>query len=243
MPLLRKVLVAAALSVAGTAATAGVLEITPVLSDVVTPADGATSLTLRNRGATPATVQLRLMRWRVEGGREVTTPAESVGVSPPFATLRPGGSHVVRVVRMSKRPVIGEEAYRLLLDELPEPNAAEGAVALTVRHQLPVFFRHPAAKSADVAWSVEGAPGAQEVVAVNAGQRRMRVSALKLTDAAGVAVDFGAGLAGYVLGGQEQRWQLPPATPLKGRVKISFRDEAGSAKAEADAPLSILAPR
>ena len=60
------------------------------------------------------------MRWRVEGGREVLTPADGVGVSPPFATLGPGGSHMVRVVRVSKRPVVGEEAYRLLLDELPE---------------------------------------------------------------------------------------------------------------------------
>ncbi len=215
-------------------ALAGALEVTPILTDVVAVAEGATSLTVRNRASTPATVQLRLMRWRLQDGQDRLEPTTDAGVSPPFITVRPGGTHVIRLVRTSKRPIAGEEAYRLLLDELPTPGGDEIAVALTVRHALPVFFRSPKASRPDLRWRIEGTDGARELVATHAGERRLRVAKLRIDDGAGNGIDFGDGLAGYALGGGARRWRLPVDRPFRPtRVTVRFVSESGPETAEA----------
>ena len=59
----------------------------------------------------------------------------------PMVTVRGGTPSTVRLVRVSKAPVSGEETYRLLIDEIPDrKNLQAGTVALHVRQSLPVFF-------------------------------------------------------------------------------------------------------
>jgi len=42
-------------------------------------------------------------------------------------------------VRVTKKPVEGEEAYRLFVDELPESPQGRRTVNLMVRHSIPLF--------------------------------------------------------------------------------------------------------
>jgi fimbrial chaperone protein len=64
--------------------------------------------------------------------------------SPPAAKLAPKSNYVVRVVRVTKRPVSGEESYRVLIDQLPEGAQQKGnAVNLLVRYSIPVSSAPP----------------------------------------------------------------------------------------------------
>jgi fimbrial chaperone protein len=116
------------------------LQVAPVLVEV--PAPGATAtLKLRNEGSQPLDAQIRVFQWTQVDGADVLTPTNDVAASPPVANLRPNTDYTVRIVRTKKEPVAKEEAYRLLIDELPQatPGTASG-VNIALRYSIPVFF-------------------------------------------------------------------------------------------------------
>ena len=206
---------------------ASTLEISPVLVDVMTETAAATTIRLRNRSVEPVRVQLRLHRWRQVDGEDVLRPAADgdVAVSPPFVTLKPGVENVVRVARIAKTGVAGEEAYRLLIDELPPPALPDGQVRLTMRHSVPVFIHSTTASAPRMTWRLSRENGVSTLVASNAGDRRIRVAELSIGGAgSGVDTPMIRGLAGYVLGHSSMRWVLKDdVTP----VSVTFNSESG----------------
>lgn len=94
-----------------------------------------------NDGSEPVQVQVRVFRWKVVNGKDVLEATKDVVASPPMTTLVPGAENLIRVVRVSKRPLAEKEGYRLLVDELPNPaKQRAGTVTVLVRHAIPVVF-------------------------------------------------------------------------------------------------------
>ena len=133
---------------------AGSLQIEPVLIDVAAPG-AASTVSLRNDGATPINAQIRIFRWSQVDGKEKLEPTEDVVASPPAMTMAPKTNYVARIVRVTKRPVSGEESYRVLIDQLPAPAQQHGnTVNLLMRYSIPVFFGASARRDPAVAWTV-----------------------------------------------------------------------------------------
>lgn len=215
------------------AAHAGSLQVAPVLIDQTNGPTAA--LTLRDVGDRPVSVQLRVFHWSLENGEDKLTPTDDVVVSPPMTTLRPGVDYVVRVVRQVRRPAKGEESYRLLVDELPDPAIrAAGGVSLLVRQSIPVFFSAPTRSAPDVKWRLVGS----RLEGSNAGDRHIRISELSVVDERGGKISFGPGLRGYVLGHSSVRWQLPQSGGvgrLQGRLFVTAKTESGAIRVPVDA--------
>ena len=130
----------AVLLAAHVASRAGTLQVEPVLIDVTAPG-AASTVTLRNEGTAPINVQIRLFRWSQADGKENLEPTDDVVASPPAVTLAPKANYVARIVRVTKRPISGEESYRVLIDQIPAPTQHQGhSVNLMVRYSIPVFF-------------------------------------------------------------------------------------------------------
>lgn len=189
--------------------SAGSLQVSTVTLDVASPG-AATSLTLRNHGAKPANAQIRVLKWSQKDGLEQLIPADDVVASPPFAAVEPGREATIRVVRVAREPAHIEESYRLLIDELPtsEP-AAKFGVNFAVRHSIPVFFGPTARTPATLIWRAEADHGRLRLIATNPGNKRVRLSALRLAgpDAGGSFRQ--EGLVGYVLSGSSMSWTFP----------------------------------
>ena len=217
-------------------ASAGSLQVEPVLVDVTAPG-AASTLTLRNEGATPINAQIRVFRWSLVDGQEKLEPTDDVVASPPSVTLTPKGQYIARVVRVSKQPVMGEESYRLLIDQLPDLSQQKnGAVNLLVRYSIPVFFGAPDKKSPTVAWSLAIKGDKITLIARNNGERRLRISALNLRDANGKSISFGNGLAGYALGQSTKSWTAPGSArgfATNGSASISAQSDNGPIQAVA----------
>jgi fimbrial chaperone protein len=215
-------------------ASAASLQVAPILLEVASPG-AATTVTLRNTGASPITTQIRVFRWIQEGGRERFEPTEDVAASPPAAELRPGQDYVVRVVRLTKNPVAGEEAYRLLIDELPELSQRPRTVNFVVRHALPLFFDSPGSSVPEAAWRVTQKGRAVSLTATNAGDRRIRLASVKIGSGAN-SVSFGLGLAGYALGHSAMSWTAAASGPgfqPGAKVSITGQTEEGPFDAQA----------
>ncbi|WP_079212697.1 fimbrial biogenesis chaperone [Brucella pituitosa] len=211
-----------------TPAKAASLRVAPVLIDLTAPT-AASSLRIWNDAKQPVDVQVRIYRWRQTGGVDAYTPATDVMVSPPMSRLRPGGENMVRVVRTSKKPVSGEESYRLIVDELPDNGTQRsGTVSLVVRHSIPVFFSQPGIAPESTTWSVVRRANGYQVTVSNKGDKRLRVSDLSL-EAANGPVASEKGLVGYILGQSSMSWLVPGKHNVQagGSLKISAQSEAG----------------
>jgi len=189
-----------------TPAPAASLQVAPVLVEVAAPG-AAAALSLTNSGARRLNVQVRVFRWSQKNGHDRLEPTRDVIASPPFARLRPGAKNTIRVVRVSKKPVAGEESYRLLIDEIPQPvGPRRTAIRFALRYSIPVFFSSDIAAPARLEWTVAKAGGGTVVTASNPGTRRVRISALNLKGRGGQRLSFAKGLVGYVLGHSKASW-------------------------------------
>lgn len=220
-------------------AEAATLRVAPVILNLTAPA-AASSIQVWNEGAQPVSVQIRVFRWTQVNGQDVLEPTNAVVASPPIATLPPGGVNVVRIVRTARGAVDGEESYRLLIDELPDPAAPRGVgVSLVMRHSIPVFFNAANAAAPAVSWSIALASGGYLVTARNDGATRLKVTNLALGDAAGRSIGGREGLVGYVLGHSIASWVVPATGggPRAGAVvTISAVSESGPFNASARLP-------
>jgi fimbrial chaperone protein len=212
------------------------LQVAPVTLEIPPPG-ATTTVTLKNGGDRPLTAQLRVVRWRQVEGEDDYQPTEAVVASPPLAELSGNQSYTVRIVRADQSPVVEEESYRLIVDELPSAAAAGSkSVNLQLRYSIPVFFYAPDAEPPKLTWRFRKANGRIVVTLRNDGGRHVRISGLKLKDRSGAVVSFGNGLIGYALAHSEAQWTSQPAKGLAGdTVALSAVSDQGPIDGEATA--------
>jgi fimbrial chaperone protein len=224
----------AVLLAGATSSQATQLHVAPVLLELDAPAAAAV-LTLRNDDDGDAFVQTRVVRWSQSSDKESLDPTDEVVASPPSVKLAPHTDYVVRVVRVSRQPVIGEESYRVIVDQLPTIRRQQArAVEVLIRQSIPVFFRARDTTPAEVSWSASRAGNRLIVTGSNAGAEHLRIASLRIRTASGATVSFGNGLAGYVLGGAARSWTLPggPAGLAAGElVSILANSDKGPVNA------------
>src|ERR1700674_1645340 len=188
-----------------TSVMAASLSMAPIRVDVIAPGNSS-NVTVTNSGAAPVNVQVRIFRWGAKDGQDDYAETENVVVTPPLTTVAPGANFTVRIIRQADVPIQGEEAYRLVVDEIPDANRVRNVgVTVAVRYAVPVFFLAAEATQPQVSWSIQKARGGKRLlVAINNGDKHLRLSALRIGKTM-----LAAGLAGYVLGHGSRAWPLP----------------------------------
>jgi fimbrial chaperone protein len=211
MPSVRVVAIALAASapLSLSVSHASTLSVIPISVEVVQPGTTGT-LTLRNREARPLNVQVRVFRWTQVDGEDKLEPTHDVVASPPIVSVNAGADYVVRLQRVTGAEATGEEAYRTVVDELPNPNRQRnGSIAIVMRYLVPTYFLSPEASQPKVVWSLVHKGRTTLLNAVNSGDKRIQIIDLKLRTGNGRLVVIGKGLAGYVLGRSSRTWALP----------------------------------
>ena len=79
------------------------------------------SLTVRNDGTEPASLQMEMLNWSQAEGQDVLMPTRELLANPPIFTVPAGGSQLVRVGLRRAPDGQRELTYRLVLQELPPP--------------------------------------------------------------------------------------------------------------------------
>lgn len=217
-------------------AMASSLQVTPVRIQVESPA-AASTITVSNPGDTPLAAQLRIFKWTRSGGKDTLAPTKDVVASPPLAKLAPGQPYVVRIIRVSKTPLHGEETYRLLVDEIPDLRASAPRFGprFAIRQSIPVFFTDPAA-APKLSWAAAVMNGKLLLKARNEGGRRVRISALNVTNESGVSLSYGENLIGYVFGRSSEQWAAAASKKAfapGGTITILAQSDNGPIKATA----------
>lgn len=87
-------------------------------------------------------MQVRIVRWKQEGGYERYSAQQDVVASPPIVTIGKGSKQLIRLIKQGTVPLGVEQAYRIIVDEIPQPDAkAEPAIGLKLqmRYSIPLF--------------------------------------------------------------------------------------------------------
>jgi fimbrial chaperone protein len=194
-----------------------------------------TTVDVTNQGGGETTIQARVLAWsQPEAGGDSLVPTELVSLSPPAFRVPEGETQTIRLV-FRTRDTGAEQAFRMLLDEVPEPRAGAG-LQFALRVSLPVFVGS-GGRAADLQWQARRGDGrALAVIATNRGRRRIRVSRLTVTPAGGATI---AGQLPeqlpYVLAGGFRRWTVPLARPIAAAsLRVDAETDGG--------PLSVTLP-
>lgn len=197
--------------------------------------------TLSNTGKAPLTAQVRVYRWTQDAaGKDVLEPTRDLLASPPMVKLASGAQQQFRVVRAKTAPNgAPEEAYRLVVDELPAPDEKpKSGLNFVLRYSVPVFLNQTDSPEAKLDWHAASAPGGKTVLSVrNTGGAYAQLSGLTVKSGRNEKALIG-GLAGYVLPGSRVQYTLDtaPASLEKGRFSVRVNGRTLAPEVRFDAP-------
>ncbi|WP_412176444.1 molecular chaperone [Enterobacter sp.] len=200
----------------------------------------ATELWIQNQGDTPTTMQVRIVRWHQDGGHERYQAQQEVVASPPIIRIDKGSKQLIRLMKQANVPAGVEQAYRIIVDEIPQPNdpsSPQIGLKIQMRYSIPLFVygqgvatysegaNHALVNPRDLSWRVirEGGKPALEVR--NRSDVHVRLSQVSLQQG-GQNRTVAEGLLGYVLPGSVRSWPLPAGLTDPGRIRatINARD-------------------
>lgn len=213
-------------------ALAGGFSVSPVSLEFA-PADKAQALMLNNSGARAVNAQLRVFAWTQVEGDDVLVPSGDILISPPMTQLAPGQQQLVRVLRTQPPGAGREQAYRIVVDELPSttppPGAPVSGLSFVLSYSLPVFLLPSGAPPvAEARWSLLANPATADtpftLQADNISAAHVQLADLALLDAGGKLLHEQTGLVGYALAGTRREWPLNGSgASLRGATQLRAR--------------------
>ena len=185
------------------------------------------SLSVRNDGTEPVTMQMEVLNWSQREGKSVFTTTRELLANPPIFTIPAGRSQLVRVGLRSAPDAKSELTYRVILQELPPPpNPDLMGTRMTIRISLPVFVLPEIEAKALLHWQAVRTPqGALKISLSNNGNAHIQIKNFKLLllDSAQPWVTHQS--SDYVLAGQSRDWILPfnanyPIPPVGDTIRL-----------------------
>ncbi len=232
---------------AGWAHAATPLMIWPV-DPVITEEQQAVAVWLENRGTAAVSLQVRVLDWSQTDGEEFFSAQKDVVASPPISLVPAGKRQMVRLIAARRPPTGLEDAYRVVIDELPAPGdpaqmpagAETGmGIRLNVRYAIPLFVYGEGAQPfrptkpllaggkgkplpPSLTWQATKQGNRHQLVVRNQGAGHARLTSVQWNAGSRGAISINEGLMGYVLPGSQMQWELeapPPANPeLKATI-------------------------
>ena len=197
------------------------------------------TLTVRNNGAEPVSMQLEVLNWSQEEGNDVFTPTRELIVNPPIFTIPAGGSQLIRVGLRRAPDAQRELTYRIFMQELPPPPSPDfqGAKML-MRLSLPVFVLPALAAEPVLRWkAARTSDGALKISLTNIGNAHVQIANFSLSLPGSAQPWITQQASTYVLLGQSRDWTLPanaenPPPPPGAILQLFAQTDAGDMEAD-----------
>lgn len=182
-----------------------------------------------NAGNSAINAQIRVYQWEQKNNKNTLSETKNIITSPPITDIPPAQQQLIRIILSSINDNGKEQAYRLVIDELPgsEDPENDGAVKFLLRYSLPVFIHTPEEpidyKKIDIHINNHTQPATLQV-------RNSNSQHIKLSDVAVIASGkehiINKGLLGYVLAGSQMQWPVP-GTPSSGQtLKVTINEHS-----------------
>jgi len=196
------------------ACQAGSIQLTPVQIDLSAAARVAV-LTVLNTGEDESVMQVTLNKWTHDGQHYVYEQSQDLVVTPATFRLAPGKQQIVRIGLRAIPPTDGVElAYRLLVEEVPQPSSSSVTGAqLVVRHDLPVFVAPTRAAKSILDASIDCAADGAKLRLANIGNVHAKVLSVVLEATPAMQVVGRWDTFEYLLPSAKKSWELSKLAP------------------------------
>lgn len=176
------------------------LQVTPIMLDInqSQPSDG---IWLVNTSNSTLHAQVRVFAWSQQGQQDVLESTPHFVASPPLVKVNAGQRQFVRLVRVGNLENHQEQAYRIVVDELPLESEGDSGLTFVLRYSIPVFIQGTEEKQEPVLNFHVTRNDQNEAVLVvaNRGNTRAQISRLSFTQTNGKTTVLNEGLVGYAL--------------------------------------------
>ena len=161
---------------------------------------------IRNNSSERLALQARGFAWSQQDSMDRFAPTTDVAISPSIVEIAPGETQHFKLLRRQVQSGPAENAYRLIIDQLPDQRAPQaGATATRLRVSIPVFVNRNVAAPARLGWSINGTA----ISLSNAGGRSVKFSKLAIATPDGQLHGLALKGAQYVLSGASATWAMP----------------------------------
>jgi fimbrial chaperone protein len=147
------------------------VQVTPVIIEMAHGRNLA-SVRIHNWRDQEVSFELSMFRWDQENGEDILTPAENIVVAPSVFAVGAGAEQIVRLALPAGGAGDSEQAYRLILRELPVSDAQDSGFRIQLQMSLPVFV---APRETVSGLSVRRDAAGSSVVFTNTGNARIRL--------------------------------------------------------------------
>lgn len=185
-----------------------------------TPQQQAQSVWLTNSGSQAIRGQVRLYQWQQTNGKEQLTASQSLIATPTVVNIEPGQKQLVRLVQpKTNQSHQQEQAYRLLVNELPTPLTHANGLQFLLSYSIPVFINNATDKTTSltkVHFTVTPQANKSVLTVDNQQNQHVKLSQLTFTPTNGKPIVVAPGLLGYTLAEEKMQWPIElPANLLK----------------------------
>ena len=216
-------------------ALAGSISVNPIRV-TLTAAKAAGALVVRNSGADPSVVQIEVMSWSQQDGRDVLVPTRELLATPPIFTVPAGGSQTVRVGLRQGVDPRREVSYRVIMQEVPPPPKPEfRGLQVALRLSVPVFVPPAVVSAAPLQWqATRNSQGDLQLSVSNPANIHVQIIRVKLSvDGKDLAPRTQLESA-YVLPDQRREWTLrfDPAPAVGTVLHLAAQTDAGDVQSD-----------
>jgi fimbrial chaperone protein len=197
------------------------------------------SLSVRNDGTEPITMQMEVLSWSQREGKAVFAATRELLANPPIFTIPAGNSQLVRVGLRRAPDAHRELSYRVILQELPPPpNPDFMGTRMLMRISLPVFDLPEVDAKPVLLWqAARTTQGALKISLTNNGNAHIQIANFKLSLPGSAQPWVTKQSSEYVLPGQSRDWNLRanaeyPAPPPGVTLQLFAQTDAGDIEAE-----------
>lgn len=205
---------------------------------VIDADQNGSALWLENRGASRVILQVRILSWKQQNQTESYADQSTVVASPPFATVEPGKRQLIRLMRTCPVPAGTEDAFRIIIDEIPSgapaPGESHNGLKLQMRYLLPLFLNGEGVWTRErsdlklaasqisqpvLSWRTVTVRGKTYLSVRNEGRVHARLSNVFWGSSSNpdtAALTLSRGFLGYVLPGESMQWPLPDGRSVPG---------------------------
>lgn len=193
-------------------ASAGSYSVKPVIVGL-SDQRPATTLRVTNTQSQPISLQVATFAWSQHNGEDQLTETQAIIAMPPVFTLPPGKTQSLRVGLRGAKPGAAEQAFRLVLKEIPSAEQGRG-LQLALNMSLPVFVKPSTKVEPELRWQLRRDEAGDLVLRVeNHGGAHGKFSEWQL-QRQGDTLANEAGLF-YLLPGTRREWPVVASPALE----------------------------
>jgi fimbrial chaperone protein len=223
---------------------AGAFGVTPIRVDL-DPASRTGLVTVSNDDERKLHFQVKLFQWTQNAaGEDEYAESGDLLYFPQIFTVEAKDKRIVRI-GLKAPPSERERAFRLFIEEMPDPNAASGGgaqVAVRLRFGVPVFLSSGKGEAQAEITSTEASKGAVRIAIRNDGTRQIRFEEIAVR-AGDKSIAKTAGW--YVFPGVTRVFTVPVAAqdcPVPAAVEIHATADGKDIQRTLEVPPTLCSP-